>query len=327
MPEEGTPATPKNEQLTSHELARIVQIAANLGMRKMRFTGGEPLLKKDLPALIHVAATAGAKDISVTTNGHLLTEQIGDLQAAGLTRVNISLDTLDPAKFTQIARRGDLQTVLNGIQAALTRNLGPVKLNCVVMKGFTDCEAAHFAEWTLREPIHIRFIELMPIRWDLDQDAGFDPFAPHGGQGLLQLHQSAGNMLSATEMRRRFVPSDQTKNRIEEEFGQLEPASVVTNGPARSFKIPGAKGTVGFISQITHDLCSGCNRLRLTHDGFLRPCLMSDGEADLKPALRSNLEDQQIAEIFQNVVAHKPERHYLAEGQAVTGRGMSQIGG
>ncbi len=327
MPEQGNPPTPKSEQLDSDEICRALRVAAGLGMRKVRFTGGEPLLRNNLDRLLATARDAGFADISLTTNGFLLAEQMDRLVAAGLNRVNVSLDTLKPDRFMAIARRGDLESVLAGIRAALTSGLEPVKLNCVVMKGENDDEAAEFAGWTLRAPVHVRFIELMPIRWDLDETPTFDPFAPHGGRGLLQLHQSRGDMLSATEMRRKFVSSEETRARIEAAHGSLLPAEVLTNGPARSYRLAGGLGTVGFISQITHDLCAGCNRLRLTHDGFLRPCLMSDGEADLKPVLRSSHGDRELEEVFLNVVAHKPERHYLAEGQRVVGRGMSQIGG
>jgi cyclic pyranopterin phosphate synthase len=327
MPEEGNPATPKLEQLETPEFIRILGAAGRLGMHKIRFTGGEPLLRRDLPALIDAAKRSGIEEVSLTTNGHLLAEQVDLLVAAGLRRVNISLDTLRPDRFQAIARRGDLGSVLKGIDAAMTRGLSPVKLNCVVMKGDNDDEAPDFAAWTLREPIHVRFIELMPIRWDLDETPSFDPFSPHKGQGLLQLQQARGNMLNASDMRHRFVSSEQTRSRIESAFGPLEPADVVTNGPARTYRLARSLGTIGFISQITRDLCANCNRLRLTHDGFLRPCLMSDGEADLKPALRSGASDEEIERIFEDVVAHKPERHYLAEGQRVTGRSMSQIGG
>lgn len=327
MPEQGTPPTPKAEQLTNKELVQVVRVAVGLGMRKIRFTGGEPLLRRDLGCLIDAARDAGATDLSVTTNGFLLAEQIAGLASCGLTRLNVSLDTLKPDRFRAIARRGELDAVMTGIRAAIEAGLTPLKLNCVVMKGFNDDEAAEFAAWTLREPVHVRFIELMPIRWDLDETPTFDPFAAHGGQGLLQLHQSRGDMLSSNEMRRRFVSSDETRSRIECEHGPLEPTELITNGPARTFRLPGAMGTIGFISQITDDFCSNCNRLRLTHDGYLRPCLMSDGEADLRPALSGGAPPDALAEIFRDVVAHKPQRHYLAEGQRVVGRGMSQIGG
>lgn len=329
MPEEGFPPTPKAETLSVEELARLIHIAVELGIRKVRLTGGEPLLRKDLPWLIkQIASCDGVTDISCTTNGFLLEEKAGELKSAGLDRVNVSLDTLQPSRFRSIARRGDLETVLAGIRAAAAAGLEPVKINCVAMKGINDDEASDFAEWTLRDAVHVRFIELMPMRWNLDETpAEFETFSPHGGKGLLQLTQSRGSMLDDAQMRRLFVSADQLKAAIEERFGTLEDAMVRTNGPARSYRVPGAAGTIGFISQISRDLCSRCNRLRLTHDGFLRPCLMSDGELDLRTPLRAGAHDEEIAGLFHEVVRQKPERHYLAEGQRVTGRGMSQIGG
>lgn len=327
MPEEGFPATPKEEHLTADELSRLVRVAVQLGMTKIRLTGGEPLLKKDLAQVIRAAREAGATDLSVTTNGHLLPELADSLAHAGLTRVNVSLDTLHADRFEAIARRGSLQKVIDGIRAAQQAGLSPVKINCVALKGINDDEAADFAAWTLREPVHVRFIEVMPMRWNLDEGPSADAFAPHGGQGLLNLRQAPGGMLSDAEMRRRFVSAEDLIARIEAVHGPLQPAEVLTNGPARTFRIGNAPGTLGFISQISNDLCTRCNRLRLTHDGFLRPCLMSDGELDLRTPLREGADDAEIAALFRHVVGHKPERHYLHEGQRVTGRGMSQIGG
>jgi len=329
MPEQGVPATPKSEHLTTEEFARLIRIASGLGMSKIRLTGGEPLLRKDLPNLVaEIAGMPGVTDLSCTTNGFLLPEMAEDLAKAGLTRVNVSLDTLRSDRFTAMARRGSLEKVMEGISAAGKAGLSPIKLNCVAMRGYNDDEAADFARWTLEEGIHVRFIELMPMRWNLDETPGeFDQFEAHGGKGLLQLKQSSGDMLSDSEMRKLFVPAAELRSRIESVFGPLEEAEVRTNGPARTYRVPGAKGTVGFISQITFDFCERCNRLRLTHDGFLRPCLMSDGELDLRTPLRSGASDEDIADLFRHTVLHKPERHYLASGQRVTGRGMSQIGG
>lgn len=324
MPEEGVPATPKEQTLTFEDHRRILAAAASCGMTKVRFTGGEPLLWKPLTNLVQAAKEIGFQDISATTNGYLLGGLAKPLAEAGLDRINVSLDTLDPKRFKAIARRGDLATVLAGIEAAFEAGLSPVKLNCVVMKGFNDDEVDDLARWTMDRELHVRFIELMPIRWNLDETEPFDSFAPHGSRGLLQLTQAQGTMLSSREMRTLFVSSEESKARIERETGPLFDAEVVTNGPARSYRLEGARGTVGFISQITNDFCSRCNRLRVTHDGFLRPCLMSDGELDLKPALRAGAG---LVEAFRHVVEHKPERHYLAEGQQVTGRSMSQIGG
>jgi cyclic pyranopterin phosphate synthase len=330
MPEQGVPATPKDENLTLDETARIVRVAASLGMRKVRLTGGEPLLRKELPELVRqIAEMPGIEDLSCTTNGFLLSEMAGPLAKAGLTRVNVSLDTLRPDRFVSIARRGSIEAVLKGIEAARQAGLDPIKVNCVAMKGFNDDEAPDFARWTLQENIHVRFIEIMPMRWNLDEtpDEGFKAFDAHRGQGLLQLKEARGDMLSDSQMRRLFVSAAELRSSIESRFGPLEPAEVQTNGPARSYRIPGAVGTIGFISQISFDFCEKCNRLRLTHDGFLRPCLMSDGELDLRTVLRVGASDEEIADLIRHVVEHKPERHYLASGQTVKGRGMSQIGG
>jgi cyclic pyranopterin phosphate synthase len=327
MPEAGFPCTPKEEHLTGPEFSRILRVAAALGVRKVRFTGGEPLLRKDLVDLVASARDAGVEDISLTTNGHLLDGLARPLAAAGLTRVNVSLDTLREDRFLAIARRGSLATVRTGIEAALEAGLHPVKVNCVALRGINDDEAADFATWTRDVPVHVRFIEVMPMRWNLDEGPAFDAFSPHGGNGLLQIRQAPGEMLSDAEMRRRFVSAEALKASIEAVHGPLVPAEVRTNGPARTYRVPGAVGTVGFISQISDDLCARCNRLRLTHDGFLRPCLMSDGELDLRTPLRTGASDSVLADLFRHVVAHKPERHHLHEGQRVTGRGMSQIGG
>ena len=330
MPEEGFPVAPKEELLSSEELVRLVSIAVSQGMTKIRLTGGEPLVRKDLVEIVSgIARLSGVKDLSLTTNGYILDELAKPLADAGLTRINISLDTLRPDRFKQIARRGDLNRVMNGIQAARNAGLNPIKINCVAMKGVNDDEAAEFATWTKNEDIHFRFIEIMPIRWNLDETIGFDPYSPHLGNGLLQIKQSqpTNSMLSDLEMRRMYISASELQGLIESAHGALTPTEIPTNGPARTFKIAGAVGTIGFISQISSDLCSQCNRLRLTADGHLRPCLMSDGELDLRTPLRQGATDDDIASLFRHVVEHKPERHYLAEGQKVTGRGMSQIGG
>lgn len=327
MPEEGYPALPKAEVLTTDETVRVVRVAASLGMRKLRLTGGEPLLHKGLSTIAYAARQAGFEDVSVTTNGHLLAEQAETLAEAGVTRVNVSLDTLRPERFQEIARRGSLATVQDGIRRALTAGLSPVKVNVVAMRGVNDDEAADFAGWTLREPVHVRFIELMPLRWSLDEGPSLPTFAPHGGAGLLQLRQAPGGMLSDAAMRRMVVRVEELRASIQAVHGALEAAVVRTNGPARTYRLAGAAGTVGFISQISDDLCAGCNRLRLTHDGQLRPCLLSDGELDLRGAIRAGADDEELRRLFRHVVQRKPERHYLAEGQKAHGRGMSQIGG
>ncbi|HWP31839.1 MAG TPA: GTP 3',8-cyclase MoaA [Fimbriimonadales bacterium] len=330
MPEEGYPVSPKEELLTFEEIARVVHIAANLGITKVRLTGGEPLIRKDLPELItQIRKHPKIIDISSTTNGYLLSEMAEKLARAGLNRVNVSLDTLAPEKFARIARRGDLQKVLEGIEAAKRAKLNPIKINCVLMKGVNDDEVVDFAKWTLDEEIHVRFIELMPIQWNLDDTESFYPLRElRDGKGLFYLRKAQDNhMLDDVQMRRMLIPSQEVKTRIENALGDLFPAEIPTNGPARTYRLRDAKGTIGFISQISNDLCERCNRLRLTADGQLRPCLMSDGEVDLRTPLRSGASNEAIAELILLVVQHKPERHYLAEGQKVRGRGMSQIGG
>ena len=328
MPEEGSPVSPKEEILTAGEFIRIVRLAVELGIRKVRLTGGEPLVRKDLVEIVAgIASIPALEDLSLTTNGYILDELAEPLAKAGLQRLNISLDTLQPSRFQSIARRGDLNRVLTGIDAAKSAGLGPIKLNCVAMRGVNEDEVADFAGWTIREEIHVRFIEIMPIRWNLDETFGFDSLSVHQGPGLLQLRQAKGSMLSDVQMRRMFISGEELSNRIEAVHGKMESAEIRTNGPAATYRIPGALGTVGFISQISNDLCVNCNRIRLTADGFLRPCLMSDGELDLRTQLRAGASDEEICDLLRQVVANKPERHYLAEGQKVIGRGMSQIGG
>ena len=327
MPEAGFPSLPKEEYLREDETARLLRVAGSLGMRKVRLTGGEPLLVKGLPGIARAAGAAGFEDVSVTTNGHLLPALAPELADAGVTRVNVSLDTLRPERFAPIARRGELRTVLDGIAAAIDHGLAPVKVNVVAMRGINDDEAADFAAWTVASPVHVRFIELMPLRWSLDEGPAMPSLAPHGSAGLLQIRQAPGDMLSDVAMRRMAVSVTELRARIEAVHGALEPAHVQTNGPARTFRVPGAVGTVGFISQISNDLCQNCNRLRLTHDGHLRPCLLSDGELDFRSPLRAGATDDDLRELFRHVVARKPKQHYLHEGQKVHGRGMSQIGG
>jgi cyclic pyranopterin phosphate synthase len=330
MPEEGYPVSPKDELLTFEEIARLIHIAADLGISKVRLTGGEPLLRRDLPQLIQQIAThPGISDISCTTNGFLLKSKARELKDAGLHRVNVSLDTLQPERFQPIARRGSFQQVWEGLNAALEVGLQPVKINCVLMKGVNDDEVVSFARLTLDRPLHVRFIELMPIRWNLDETEPMDPIAPlKANRELFRLRIAQDDgMLSDLQMRKMVVSCDTAREAIEQELGTLTPADIPTNGPSRNFRAKGAAGTIGFISQISNDLCSRCNRLRLTADGQLRPCLMADGEVDLRTLLRTGAGDDEIREVFLRVVAAKPERHYLAQGQKVVGRGMSQLGG
>jgi len=350
MPEEGAPIAPKEQILTYEEIERLLRIAAELGVRKVRLTGGEPLVRKDIVTLVQkVAAIPGITDLSLTTNGFLLPRCARELADAGLTRVNISLDTLRPERFQAIARRGNLDDVLTGIDAALAAGLTPVKLNMVAMRSVNDDEVVDFARLSLESPFNVRFIELMPINWS-SGDEGMNEFfalSAHNGyqrSGNVTLYADADTasfkklfqspvagqpqgMLNAAQMRRLFISAAEIQKRIESVYGPLEPVAVVTNGPARSYRLPGAVGTIGFISQITNDICLQCNRMRLTADGFLRPCLMADGEVDLRGPLRSGATDAEIKELFLLTVRHKPKEHRLEDGLAPIGRNMSQLGG
>ena len=360
MPEEGAPIAPKAEILTFEELDRLLRIAIGLGMTKIRLTGGEPLVRKDIGLLVEkIGSIPGLTDLSMTTNGFLLEKYVQDFARHGLNRINISLDTLRPERFTALARRGNLEDVLSGIEAAQQAGLSPIKLNCVVMRGSNDDEVVDVARLTLEQPFDVRFIELMPINWSKGDDTPNGSLSPlNGMDDFFALSATPGyrkdtnivlyanteketfrnafqsketlpqtGQLNAAQMRRAFVSTQEMREKIEAKWGKMEPAEVITNGPARSYRLPGACGTVGFISQITNDLCLNCNRLRLTADGQLRPCLMADGEVDLRTPLRSQATDEEIADLFRLTVLHKPKEHRLEDGMAPTGRNMSQLGG
>lgn len=370
MPEQGAPVAPKSEILTFEEIERLARIAIELGMTKVRLTGGEPLIRKDIDLLVRkIGGLRGLKDLSLTTNGFLLSRYAADFARSGVNRINISLDTLKPERFTRIARRGNLEKVLEGIEAAEKAGLAPIKLNCVVMRGWNDDEVVDFARLSLTHPYDIRFIELMPINWSKGDDSpsdtgmadyfalsaapgysrnsnvtlyareelpsfqsalifpGSKPPSPESSQTELSDSARQTGQLDARQMRKSFISSAEIRERIENALGDLVPAEVQANGPARSYRLPGAPGTIGFISQITNDMCLTCNRLRLTADGQLRPCLMADGEVDLRCALRRGDSDDAIAELFRLTVLHKPKEHRLEDGAMPTGRNMSQLGG
>ena len=285
-------AAPLHNVLTNEEFASIVRAAALLGIRKVRLTGGEPLLRHGIVDLVRdLASIPGIVDLSLTTNGMRLGQMAADLAAAGLTRVNVSLDTLRPDRFAHITGAPALERVLRGIDAARAAGLRPVKINTVVMRGINDDEIEDFAAWTIDSDWHVRFIEVMPIGQAMD-----------------------GLLVSAAEILQRLpalAPDD----------------SVVGYGPAKRYRLPGARGTVAIISPVTDHFCSGCNRLRLTADGKLRPCLLDDGEADLLPALRDAGRAPDLAALIEQTVANKPRQHHLAEGCGPQIRTMTQIGG
>ena len=298
MPEEGVDLIGHEEILSLEEIVRIIKSAVITGIRKIRFTGGEPLVRKGIIPLIEmVNEIPEIDDIALTTNGILLPEMAIDLKRAGLKRVNISLDTLSPGKFARITRGGSLSDAWLGVEAASEAGLDPVKINTVIIRGFNDDEVYDFAEMTTRSPLNIRFIELMPI-----------------GASDLWAHDS-------------FISTAELIKLITHRY-DLVPERVTGNGPAKSYRIPGALGTIGFISPISNHFCDTCNRLRLTAEGQLRPCLQSPKEIDLKSPLRKGASAEELADIIRFAVQSKPERHNMEQaGWEGNKRWMTQIGG
>jgi cyclic pyranopterin phosphate synthase len=299
MPESGLPWLERNELLSYEEIVAIVRAAASAGVRAVRLTGGEPLVRRNLERLIEgIAAVPGIEDIALSTNAVLLEEQLPALVAAGLRRVNISLDTLREDRFEQIARRPGLASVLRGIDAAIAGGLMPVKLNCVIMRGVNDDEIEAFAELTRERAIYVRFIEVMPVRENLDLQAGT------------------------------YLSSDDILERVRR-IGSLEPASGPPgNGPARYFAFANAPGAIGVISPLSHDYCERCNRVRLSADGRLRLCLFGDQHVDLRTPLRAGASTEELASLLRAAMHIKPERHHLKLGESSSRmRAFSEIGG
>ncbi len=298
MPPDGIPLMPHHSILTYEEIYAVAQAAAELDINKVRLTGGEPLVRSGLPGLIQLLARIDAiDDISLTTNGIWLGRYAAELKSAGLQRVNVSLDTLRQDRFEPITRcNHNLGDVLAGIEVARSVGFNPVKINMVVMAGINDDELLDFATKTINEGWHVRFIELMP---------------------------SAGVSTTAAQ----FVPVSDMRKQLEL-LGELEPCLPgIGNGPAKYFRLPHATGTIGFIAPISEHFCIHCNRLRLTADGKLRPCLLSDDEIDLKQPLRSGLSSAGLKQLIEEAVARKPLRHHLAEGYMPKDRPMTQVGG
>ena len=295
MPPQGVPQISHSEILSYEEIRTIAQAAAELGINEVRLTGGEPLVRADLPELVRMLSHIDEiRELVLTTNGTLLKNYARGLKQAGLSRVNVSLDTLKADRFRYITRQGKLEDVLEGIEAAKEAGLHPVKINTVVMRGMNDDEILDFVRMTHEEGWHVRFIELMPFK-------------------------------GAAES----IPSVEVREHISL-LGKLEPcASITGNGPAMYYRLAGAKGTIGFISPVSDpSFCSRCNRMRLTPDGELRPCLLGDDEIDLKMPLRNNASMEELKRLILKAVAAKPKHHHLKEtNDRPVRRKMSQIGG
>ena len=302
MPPEGVVCRPHEEILRYEEIEAVVRAAAGLGISKIRLTGGEPLVRLGVVGLVRsLARIPGVDDLAMTTNGVLLSRYAADLAEAGLQRVNVSLDTLRPERFQRITRLGRLEDVLAGMKAARRAGLEPVKINTVVIRGMNDDEAVDLARKTMEVGWNVRFIEPMPV-----------------GNGVL----------ADGEWRERVVTGREIRQRIEAALGELKPAKMsVGNGPARYYRLPGARGTLGFITPISEHFCYRCNRLRLTADGQLRPCLLSDYEIDLRTPLRQGADVEQIKELLLQGIESKPMQHHLDECRMPEKRVMSEIGG
>jgi cyclic pyranopterin phosphate synthase len=298
MPAVGMQFHPRPELLTNDELLLAVRAAAGAGFRKLRLTGGEPTLRHGIVEIVReLKAIPGIEHIAMTTNALRLRKLAGPLKEAGLDRVNISIDSLDAAKFRQITRGGSLDEVWAGVQAADEAGLRPIKLNAVVVRGMNDDEVVRLAELTTVHPWEFRFIEVMPLT---------------GVAGLAE-----EGVVSTAEL----------IARIEARFGPLDPYGQDPADPARRYRIPGAPGKLGFISAVTDPFCSTCNRMRLTADGRLHLCLLRDDEVDLRAAIRAGASLAEIEQIIRHAVYVKPWGHGLPDGVLPTLRGMSELGG
>ena len=306
MPEEGVVSLPHEQILRIEEIAHLVRIAADLGIKSVRLTGGEPLVRKGVVDLVRdVANTPGIENVSLTTNGVLLPKMASDLKRAGLSRVNISLDTLEEDQFAYITRRGHLHETLDGIAAALEAGFDPVKINAVTVRSLNQ-DYLSFARLSMDRPLHVRFIEYMPVGDSAGvAGCGWGPDDVVPNEEVLETINAQAREAGLPEL----VPA-----------GGDSPLGW---GPARYWEFPGAKGTVGFISAMSNHFCSQCNRVRLTADGKLRPCLFSDVELDVRDALRRG-DDEGVRAAFAEALRIKPDEHHNKVG---TERNMSQIGG
>jgi cyclic pyranopterin phosphate synthase len=319
MPPEGVPSVPHASILTFDEILRLVRIAAGLGFTKFKLTGGEPLVRRGLPSLVgEMKRIPGVGQVTLTTNGSLLSGQMKELADAGLDAVNVSLDTADPELYRNITRGGRLQDVLDGLDAALSFPGIVCKIDCVLL-GMKEQKLTDIAAFAENRPVHVRFIEMMPIglgKKMLFHDCG-DAFLP-------------GNESDALAAEGHFVSCRTAAEILEKEFGSLEKVDITLgNGPAEYYALPGFCGKIGFIGAISHKFCGTCNRVRLTSQGFLKTCLQYSEGADLRSLLRGGADDREIEEVLRKTVFSKPREHsFLERSIEQEERGtMSGIGG
>jgi len=287
----------RDQFLGFDEMLRVVKVLARVGLYKVRITGGEPLVRRGVVDFVgEVARVPGIRDLAMSTNGLLLAKYAADLKARGLMRVNVSLDTLDPGMFRLMTGGGRVEEVLEGIGEAERAGLRPIKLNAVVTRGFNDDQVEELAALTFEKDWHVRFIEYMPI----------------GGDQRLYAQ--------------RFVPAQEVKDRLVKRFGELEELEWSKSAASRDYRLKGARGTIGFITPMTEHFCAGCNRLRLTADGKIRPCLLTEIETDILGPLRSGISDEELLSLLGVAAQFKPE-HHEALGTWRGQRNMVQIGG
>lgn len=302
-PKEGISLKGHEDILRYEQILRVVGQAVKMGFIKVRITGGEPLVRRGFVEFVQrLKKIEGLEDISLTTNGILLERFAKDIFAAGVKRINISLDSLDADRFREITGGGNLDDVLRGIDAADKAGFAPIKINTVVIRGFNDDEALEFARLAMKKPYQIRFIELMPV-------------------SMVNINQP-----------REFMPNAELLKRIQKHFRleESEKKKQSADGPARIFSLAGGAGEIGFINPVSDHFCSTCNRLRLTADGKLRACLLNESEVDLKKALARNCSDEELAGLIGRAIMLKPEKHDLDctdRNLKKCYRDMSDIGG
>ncbi len=285
--------------LSAEEIVRVARLAGTFGVRKIRLTGGEPLLRPEILQIVRDIKALGLRDLSLTTNGILLKEYAGPLKDAGLDRVNVSLDSLRADRFKEITGGGKLEEVLAGIGEAQRVGLQPVKINVVPIRGVNDDEILSFAKLTLEdgpEPYHIRFIELMPSRDRLEWQ------------------------------RTRCLSTQEVMDRVSS-LGRLEKLPFRGKGPSRNYRLEGARGILGFISAVSHSFCYCCNRLRLDSYGRLKPCLFSKTRIDIASPMRQGADDEELLRLLALAVESKPEGNYLANPEKASLPSMFRIGG
>ena len=298
MPAIGMKFQPRAELLNDDELLRAVGAFAELGFTKFRLTGGEPTIRPHLVEIVRrIKQFPGVDEVTMTTNALLLGRMADDLAEAGMDRINVSLDTLDPDRFKSMTRGGRFDLVWQGILAAERAGMTPIKINSVVLRGQNEHDVVDLARVTLEKPWQMRFLEIMPM------------------EGVGVVYDEG------------LVTSEETQALLESHFGPLEHVASPSGDPARVWRIPGAEGTIGFISPVSEPFCSTCNRVRLSADGKLRLCLLRPDEVDLRDLMRGGGDDVAIRRLIQAAVWRKPWGHGLAEGDFNVGRGMSQIGG